>query len=228
MCLLYDNEFKGINVNSLMKATSLVAACGLVTALVAVNIGDDEITQGASTSSNEVQAEETFSDEDILAGLFYGTGEFAEALGVGLTTEDYAASGLDKSEYDAAVDFSIQEIKELYVEDVSAAMINLRSNDPLQVETGLDQLGDVADSYAEYYGVNQDDLGATSTPLCAVAVVCTLYAAVVAHNTVAVTALVVAGGGAVIALGAWFWVGAPSSAVMSKEIIVLDIMGALR
>lgn len=147
-------------MNSLMKATGLVATCGLVAALIAVNVADDENNPAANASSSEVQVEESFSDEEILAGLLYGTGGFAEALGIGFTGAGYEASGLDKSEYDTAVDSAIREIKELYAEEVSAAVANLRSDDPLLVETGIDQMEDVATEYAEYYGVSSEDSAA--------------------------------------------------------------------
>lgn len=214
-------------MNSFMKATGLVATCGLVAALIAVNVADDENNPAANASSSEVQVEESFSDEEILAGLLYGTGGFAEALGIGFTAADYEASGLDKSEYDTAVDSSIREIKELYAEEVSAAVANLRSDDPLLVETGIDHMEDVATEYAEYYGVSSEDSAAPRfvTP-CGIALYC--YAAIGVHNTLGVTALVVANAGVVITFGLWVWFGGPSSATLSKEIAVNNVMEVLR
>lgn len=79
------------------------------------------------------------------------------------------------------------------------------------------------EDYADYYEVETEY---TPTPLCGVVWAC--YAALVAHNTVAVTALVAGVAGFWLWGGTTTWWGSASFTTMDREVMVVEIMEALQ
>ncbi len=84
------------------------------------------------------------------------------------------------------------------------------------------------EDYADYYEVEIEN---TPTPLvspCGFGVVCWVYAALAAHSTAAVTAVIVALAGFWVFGGATTWWGSASFTTMDREVMVVEIMEALQ
>ena len=107
-------------MRNIVKIVASVVTCGLIAGLVVFSVKDDEdgsvsATTGSSTLENSGNsADGLFSDQEILSGLLYGTGAFAEALGIGVFFDDYESEGLDGLDYESAVQASIAEIEEMF------------------------------------------------------------------------------------------------------------------
>ncbi|WP_103063044.1 hypothetical protein [Actinomyces qiguomingii] len=204
------------HTTSLRTITSLIVGI-----LVAVALGTSPVPATANEPTTAAQPTTSISDDDLLEGLLYGRGPVADKLGLRVMLP----SDLPEAKYTEAVNYSIQELKTKYPDELDETLAKLRDDDPVVVEDGLEALSSIALNYEEYkLSGGADDHRAEPAP-CGVAVICIGYAALAVHNTVAVTGLaVVVVGGAVVA-GKWLWAGSNSSTSSAvREELVADLI----
>ncbi len=174
---------------------------------------------GTEDATLSAVADGTFTAEeiDVVDGLIFGTGDFADEIGNSLET------AMDRKEFSAYEAEAAELRDELLAEnprEVRAALDQITSGNVNHVESGLKSLGDTMVAFAEEQTdeaiargdidaatVEQiaDGSGEVSPNVCTPATFCAigwaLYAAVVAHNTVAVTGL------AAVVVGGYLWCG---------------------
>ncbi|WP_126412142.1 hypothetical protein [Actinomyces slackii] len=164
--------------------------------------------------------EEGYSDQQVVKGLMYGVGPVAEEIGF----EIQLPESISEQEYVNAVDHTVNDLIATRSNEIHSAVTLIKSDDPLEVEKGLDALAQVGISYAEEKMpevVDQEPQPAA----CGAAVVCVAYLAAAVHNTVAITAFGAVVIGAAVYAGAWLW--GPASAKVSaatRESFVVDVI----
>lgn len=202
------------------KFQTIVALLLTLTVTVTVTSATSHANPINTSSSTTINA--TTSDDDILRGLLYGRGSVAEELGLWATLPQ----GVSERVYTQIIDTMIREFKLRYPDEINESLRLVRSDDPLQVEKGLDLLSTTFNRFQEsMFAVNtRPGLHKPASP-CGFAVACWAYAALAVHNTVVITALgAVVIGGAVVA-GGWLWVGKNSlTPSVAREELVADLI----
>lgn len=190
----------------------------------------------APPAANASAADE-LTDEQIVLGLVFGVGDFADRIG---TTADVRPSGeQDAAEAAAVYEQSAEEVtSELLATspELGAALDQIRAGDPTLTEEAFVTIGDVLDEYAATQvaeteaAADPDQMQALSP--CGVAVVCWAYAAAAVHNTVVVTGAAAVVVAAALWCGAWAWCGnsvAPTSekSQLMREQFAVDVTRAV-
>lgn len=193
------------------------------------------IAPPAATAS----ASDELTDEQIVLGLVFGVGDFADRIG---TTADVQPSGeQDAAEAAAVYERSSREVtSELLATspELGTALDQIRAGDPTLTEEAFATIGDVLDEYAATQvaaseaaaAADPDQMQALSP--CGVAVVCWAYAAAAVHNTVVVTGAAAVVVAAALWCGAWAWCGnsvAPTSekSQLMREQFAVDVTRAV-
>lgn len=192
------------------------------------------IAPPAATAS----APDELTDEQIVLGLVFGVGDFADRIG---TTADVRPVG-EQDAADAAAEYerSAQAVTgELIATspELATALDQIRAGDPTLTEQAFATIGDVLDEYAaaqvaatDVVAADPDQVQALSP--CGVAVVCWAYAAAAVHNTVVVTGAAAVVVAAALWCGAWAWCGnsvAPTSekSQLMREQFAVDVTRAV-
>jgi SdpC family antimicrobial peptide len=210
-----------------MKAKKTTIAA--MTAAVAIVLGGLFAPAAVASST-----EPAVSDEELVLGLVFGVGDFADEIGtaadVRATPEDTAAEAAVKYEQSATA--VTHELLAEYGE-LAPALDLIREGDPALTEEAFATVGDVLDDYAASQVAHLD--GAATAPSagdvqalspCGVAVVCWAYAAAAVHNTVVVTGAAAVVVAAALWCGAWAWCGSsaesasPQSELMREQLAV--------
>lgn len=165
---------------------------------------------GDAPTPNSISEE----DRDILRGLLFGTGPFAEEIG----NEISQVPGVDVDDYNREAEVLLEDFIESDPRKISAAVADLTSGSVNDVQHGLDSLtetyvshlegivGEDALAEAAFAGTNGDvePMACGLVAACAAAVAVVAYVTVFIHNNVGLTT--VAGGGLVVALACGVWV----------------------
>jgi SdpC family antimicrobial peptide len=210
-----------------MKRTR-IAAWAAAAALVVAGV----IAPPAATASTP-----ELTDEQLVLGLVFGVGEFADEIG---TTADVRPSaGEDAAQAAAAYELSAREVTDDLLagsDELAQALDQVRAGDPALTEQAFATIGDVLDGYAaeqvaesEAVAADPDRMQALSP--CGVAVVCWAYAAAAVHNTVVVTGAAAVVVAAALWCGAWAWCGnsvAPTTekSQLMREQFAVDVTRA--
>lgn len=214
------------------KKTTLAA----IGAAVAIVVGGLFAPTAVASSTNS-----DVTDEDIVLGLVFGVGEFADEIGTAAdvkpTAEHSAAEAT--AVYKKSANAVTQELLADY-DELGPALDLIRSGDPVATEEAFAVIGDVLDDYATTQVAEAESAslrkGAGQVqPLspCGVAIVCWAYAAAAVHNTVVVTGAAAVVVAAALWCGAWAWCGNSASPTSEKsqlmrEQLVVDVTVAAR
>ena len=196
------------------------------------------LTLGSGLSGTSAQAEEGSSPErassslalsstdvEVVDGVLFGIGPFAEAIENDISTMFSSPTEL------AAIEAKIVTSRDAFViakgREVDAAVDKIRSGSVNAVAAGLKDLGLAFNAYIddtytteELEAAVEDAGGVEVVPMCGVVAVCAAavavvaYAAVVVHNALAVTAAA----GVVVSLFLWCgaWVGCGKAAAADE------------
>lgn len=203
---------------------------GIAAALTALAIGLTALIAPPASASPAPAASASaeapaYSDKEIVLGLVFGVGDFAAQIGT--KAEVQPQKGQTKAAankaYKAAAAKAAAELLSRYPE-LSTAVNEFRSGDPVAAEQAFTVVGKVLNDYSKQKASEQGAVqktGASSKSsskiACGVAVVCWAYAAAAVHNTVVVTGLVAVVIGGALWCGAWAWCGSGKSGSLSAE-----------
>lgn len=176
------------------------------------------------------------SDEDIVLGLVFGVGDFADDIGTAADVRPTAElSAADATvAYEKSANAVTQDLLADY-DKLGPALDLIRSGDPVATEEAFAAIGEVLDEYATTQVAAAESTSLRSgvgqvQPLspCGVAIVCWAYAAAAVHNTVVVTGAAAVVVAAALWCGAWAWCGNSASPTSGKsqlmrEQLVVDV-----
>lgn len=204
------------------KFAGVIASAGVLT--FAVNAGTASMAAGPETEFTAPKAEvdygsTTAEDREIVGGLLFGIGDFAEETNNSVVIEDAEL----RQDYEEGATKSLDGFLESKGEDIADPLDDLKSGEVNRVNEGLDSVAQiytehVKDTVGEEAFAEAADEQGLSTAACGAAIACVAYAALAVHNTVAVTALAAAVVGGAVACGVW-WVdcSANSAGVRAAE-----------
>jgi SdpC family antimicrobial peptide len=148
-----------------------------------------------------------YSDEDYIRALVFNDGPLANKLALA----DSKPVNVSRTEYDALVTAFVDDLFANYPSEVAEVVRDLRSDNPLVIEGGLDALGSLLErQYND--AVAFEPAGSSEAPATGVTPTGALVGPVVAVAAAAVVGVVVAAALQVVVYkGNWFWSGSKSS-----------------
>ncbi|WP_162933886.1 hypothetical protein [Actinomyces lilanjuaniae] len=159
----------------------------------------------------------------MLQGLMYGVGPVAESVGI----EVELTGDLEGGTYEELVETTVDDFLNEYPSEIDSALSLVRSRNPIEVEKGLQNIGEIGIEYAEQR-LPRPVMDTSQQRWCGAAVVCVAYFVAAAHNTVAVTALAAVVAGGAVYLGKWTWGPARNSmSAATREALIVDIIDGL-
>ncbi|GAA1471667.1 hypothetical protein P4N68_03230 [Corynebacterium felinum] len=169
------------------------------------------------------------TDDDILKGLVFSTGPVAERMG----SKVLLPAHITEADFAHEVDQAIGELKELYKDDLTASIRRVKSDDPIEVHQGLDDMSEIVARYADYKYPEIAQASVNTSPSgCGIVIVCVATTAVTVHKVAFLNAgVVVTAASAVFVvhwLTKWRTRGRFDANAASQETVVVDVMKAIR
>lgn len=135
-----------------------------------------------------------FSDREIVQGILYGEGEFANAAGIKPSID----GSLDTEEISAVQDQLLHTVESEHKVELRVATDKIRTGDPYEVDEGVRKLAGVFGQALES-DFPEMTTEATVQPMCGVICVCVAGVEIAVVGGIAVVAV------AETAIGAHFW-----------------------
>lgn len=207
----------------------------VVTAISSAALVGATLTAAAPAAPTVQVTGSSFSDQELVLALVYGTGPLAEAVGTRLDEADLGSQAWARR-YEA---HAAQDAVRLLEEEAALAPVldSLRSGSAYEVEAAFTSMQPIVQRHFER-GLDAEGLTAgdleTGGPKtrCGAAVVCVAYAMAAVHNMAVVTAAAAVVVAAALWCGAWKWCSRSMSATATssdaaREQLVVAVRDAL-